>query len=152
MDLQELHRHVASVAFLWKRKVRAARTVGRGLGAVRYMEVRYEDLLINPHDSSALERELKRMPLPAQAQHQRFLLPPTRGLRDWRVQMNTSDVAEFEAIAEGTLQEFGYPLAGVHGRLREWVRALSRVAEFAVRSTVPRIRSGRREKDSWLSS
>jgi hypothetical protein len=173
VDLQRLHRHAASVAFFWKRKVRTARTVGRRLGAARYMEVRYEDLLINPqeelerlclflgvrfvpvmlaHDSGALERELKRMPLPAQRQHQRLLLPPTRGLRDWRVQMTTSDVAEFEAIAQSALLEFGYPPAGIRVRLGDRVRAWFRVAKFAVRSTIPRIRSRRREKDSWLTS
>jgi hypothetical protein len=173
VDLQRLHRHAASVAHFWKRKVRAARTVGRGLGAVRYMEMRYEDLLINPqeelerlcrflgvrfdptmlaHDPSALERELKRMPAPAQAQHQRLLLPPTSGLRDWRVQMSTSDLTEFEAIAGRALLEFGYAPAGIRVRLGDRVRAWSRIAAFAVRSTVPRIRSRRREKDSWVPS
>jgi len=37
-------------------------------------------------------------------------LPPTKGLRDWRVQMCESDVVVFEDIAGDVLAELGYEL------------------------------------------
>jgi hypothetical protein len=43
--------------------------------------------------------------------HQRLLLPPTAGLRDWRTQMSPDEVRRFEVIAGALLDELGYPRA-----------------------------------------
>jgi hypothetical protein len=40
-------------------------------------------------------------------------LPPIKGLRDWRNQMNQEDLAVFEGIAESLLRQAGYELGSV---------------------------------------
>lgn len=170
LDLHRLHRHAASAAFLWSRKVRIGREAGRALADGRYMELRYEDMLASPdtelarlcrflglsyeptmlsHDPTAIRGTLMSMPVVARAQHQRLLLPPTKGLRDWRNQMAPTDVAQFEAIAGNVLVQTGYPLAEPDtlpiDRLRAWLR----VTEFAIRSSGPRLRFRRRKRRRW---
>ena len=39
-------------------------------------------------------------------------LPPTKGLRDWRRQMEENDIAVFEGIAGPLLSKIGYELSG----------------------------------------
>jgi Sulfotransferase family len=116
---------VVEGASVWKRLVLSGRQSGRVLGAQRYCEVRYEDLLEQP------EAEIKRLgsfagleytpsmlryferadELGAKATHHRNLrLPPTKGLRDWRDQMSSRQLAIFEALAGDVLTEMGYEL------------------------------------------
>jgi hypothetical protein len=129
-------------AGFWERRVRAGMRGGRALGG-RYHEVRYEALVAHP------ERELRAIcasidlpwdaamldypqrvsaALPEQSQHRHEDRPPTAGLRDWRTQMPPADIAAFEAVAGGLLDELGYergaapPGAGLRARAA-WSRA-----------------------------
>lgn len=119
---------VAESALLWKRFVREGRVAGRALGADRYLELRYEDLVDDP------ERELHRIcafvdlryddamlryferaeevvsGVVSRRGHRNIFLPPTSGLRDWRRDMRPRDVAVFEAVAADLLEELGYEL------------------------------------------
>jgi len=116
---------VGEAAIYWRRFVRKGRLDGRGLGS-RYREIRYEDLLANPE--AVLRSLCVFMAIPyhpamltyhQQAErilettshrehHQRLHLPPTRGLRDWRTQMDGGSLALFEALAGDLLDQLGY--------------------------------------------
>jgi hypothetical protein len=121
-------------ACLWRRDVRAARDLGRRVGAPRYLEVCYETLVAEP------ERELRRigsfgglgfeqaMLDPAREidleakPHQQSLRRPVRpGLRDWRRELSPEQERAFEGVAGDLLRELGYEADGgptVAGRLR----------------------------------
>jgi hypothetical protein len=126
-------RKPAGFAALWRSEVARARRFGRRLGAQRYLEVRYEDLVAEPepflqrictftglpyeqamldHGGSASEEK---------AHQQSLKRAVTPGLRDWRSQMSPSDVGAFEAVAGDLLSELGYETSSgpdVRGRLR----------------------------------
>lgn len=169
LELHRLHRHSASVALTWRRKITRARATGIDLGD-RYIEVRYEDLIAAPemelrrlcrflklpfepkmlsHDADQVKQTLERMPATARVQHQRLLNPPTKGLRDWRAEMSCPEIVEFEAIAGRVLREAAYPLSGGKITVMARVRAWAHVAAFLVRSLVPRARLRRQEKRRW---
>jgi hypothetical protein len=119
---------LGEAAIYWRRFVRTGYRDGRRLGG-RYREVRYEDLLEDPERVLRSLCEFVRLPydpamLRYQSQaerilattshaehHQRIHLPPTRGLRDWRTQMDRRQVVLFEALAGDVLTEFGYERA-----------------------------------------
>jgi Sulfotransferase family len=170
LGLHRLHRHSASVAFMWRRKIQAARAAGQSLGEARYAEIHYERLLTDTadeldrlcaflhvpfdpammsHDVDAVQEELAKLPMTARAQHQNLKRPPIGGLRDWRTQMTSKEVADFEAIAREGLVQTGYALSCPHvgpvARSRAWLHVLA----FATRSIGYRIRSGRRERRQW---
>ena len=114
-------RSPAGFACEWRTEVRRARELGRRVGASRYHEVRYEDLV---EDTEGVVRsicafaELSFEPamlefagnvdVSAKPHHQRLLQPPTRGVRNWREQMSVADVRAFEAVAGDLLAELGY--------------------------------------------
>jgi hypothetical protein len=117
---------VEGAARYWARHVEAGRAAGRELGAERYLEVRYDDLVERPEptlrtvcgflglafDPAMLDYpgrfdELVASNLQPEL-HERLRRPPTRGLRSWREQMAGADVAAFEAIAGDVLTEFGF--------------------------------------------
>jgi hypothetical protein len=116
---------VRTAARFWRDRVMAGRVDGTRLGAERYVEVRYEDLLEDPEGElrrlcafldlafdHAMLRYYERIPemVIGSGTHAKLSLPPTKGLRDWRAQMAEADVASFEAIAGDALEAFGYPL------------------------------------------
>ena len=94
--------------------------MGRRLGAGRYLEVRYEDLVAEPE--SVLQRICSFAGLPYEAAmtehsgsksgeraHQQSLRRPLAGgLRDWRVEMRPQDVGAFEGVAGDLLSDLGY--------------------------------------------
>lgn len=113
-------------AHRWAHRVKRAEAAGSRLGPTRYRLVRYEDLTDDPETVVnglcrflALDYEpgmLRYFEHPdavfsglgEQAHHDHLRLPVTKGLRDWRRQMSSDDVARFEAVAGYALAELGY--------------------------------------------
>ena len=116
----------AEAVVYWRDRVEAGRHSGRRLGAGRYLEVRYEELVADPaatlaglcgfldlpYDEAMLryhERADEVTVAVRDVGHHRGLWqPPTAGMRSWRTSMSTHDVQLFEALAGPTLAEFGY--------------------------------------------
>jgi len=59
--------------------------------------------------------------------HQRIFLPPTKGLREWRTQMASKDIATFEALSGDSLDRWGYKRGKAPG-LRVGFQARAMVA------------------------
>ncbi len=114
-------RSPAGFACEWRTEVRRARGLGRRIGASRYHEIRYEELVADteavlrsicafadlPFEPAMLEFA-GNVDVSAKPHHQRLLQPPTRGVREWREQMSEGDVRAFEAVAGDLLSELGY--------------------------------------------
>lgn len=125
-------------AVLWKRAVRRGRAAGERIGAGRYREIRYEQLVAEPEATvrqlcdfldlrfePAMLRYYERAneiaaPMARPQARQGLYRPPTKGMRDWRSQMAEDDVARFELLAGDVLGELGYELGAprVGPRLR----------------------------------
>jgi hypothetical protein len=108
-------------ACLWRTEVRDARALGRRLGPARYLEVRYEELVVEPESTVraicgfaaiAFERGMldytRAVDVSAKPHQQRLLTPPTAGVRSWREDMSAEDVSGFESVAGDLLDELGY--------------------------------------------
>jgi hypothetical protein len=116
---------VGEAAIYWRRFVQKGRRDGRRLGP-RYREIRYEDLLADPetilrslcafveipYEPAMLtyHRQAERIlgTTSHREHHESLRLPPTRGLRDWRIQMDQRSLALFEALAGNVLDQVGY--------------------------------------------
>lgn len=117
-------RDARGFACLWRSEVRSAQALGRRVGAQRYLELRYEDLVAAP------EAELRRvcafagiayepellgyvgtLDLSDKPHQQRLAQPPTPGVRDWRTEMSGLDARSFERIAGDLLGELGYEVS-----------------------------------------
>jgi hypothetical protein len=113
---------VRGFACQWVSEIRAARALGRRVGAGRYLEVRYEDLVDEPavvvervcgfaslpFDPAMLEPQ--HLALAEKPHHRRLLEAPSRR-RDWRSEMNPDDAHSFEEVAGVLLVELGYELS-----------------------------------------
>jgi sulfotransferase family protein len=147
-----------TAAFLWAKEVRRARKGGAELRPSRYMELRYEDLLGDlegelrraceflelPFDQAMLrhdERALEKVVPEQRWMQRRIHLPPTKGLRDWRIDMTPSDIAETEAVAGKQLAASGYELT-TRRTLPARVGAWLRVGAFLLRRRGRRLRRG----------
>jgi Sulfotransferase family len=133
----------ARFACLWRKEVGGARTLGRRVGARRYHELRYEELVADPNavvrricafadipfEPSMLEYAGE-VDVSAKPHQQRLLRPPTAGVRSWREEMPAEDVAAFEAVAGDLLAELGYELGSA---TRGGVRALLQRHAYDVR-------------------
>ena len=120
--------HPASVrdfACQWATEVQAGRALGRRVGARRYFELRYEDLVASPEDVLSQICAFAGLPwepgmlgyaeevdVSARPHQQNLRRPPTVGLRDWRTDLEPGDVAGFEDVAGDVLAALGYELAG----------------------------------------
>lgn len=163
-------------AALWKRLVMEGRCAGQRLGPERYCEVRYEDLVASP--GSTLDRlcgwigleysarmlryhedALDHMPARVRHLNGSLTRPPVTGLRDWRREMQRSDVATFEAVAGDLLGELGYgsmfPAPPLTARARAFLgagisRAQSgkREVHLYAKKFVSRIRRARRGRSA----
>ena len=115
----------AQFACLWRKEVADARALGRRLGASRYHEVRYEELVASPEsvvrgicDFAATPFEPAMLDyagavdVSAKPHQQRLLTPPTSGVRSWREDLPAGDVDAFEAVAGDLLAELGYERSG----------------------------------------
>jgi hypothetical protein len=79
--------------------------------------------------------------------HRKLSMPPTKGMRDWRQQMQPWQMVLFESIAGQTLGEFGYELAGVTPSPGDRIR----IGSVKLRSEVPRrVRRGLRRSKQAL--
>lgn len=117
---------IVDAALDWRREVGACRRSGQRLGATRYREIRYEDLIDDPERcvrgvcdfihlefDGAMLRYFERADdlvgtTPTPSAHRGLFLPPTKGLRDWRRQMSEEDAATFEILAGSLLGSLGY--------------------------------------------
>ena len=168
LDMERLHAHAATPARVWARQVHDGRAAGRALGEARYLELRYEDLLEDQPGElrrvcGFLGHPLSSRDAPARAgrpgEHpgapardaQRLALPPTKGLRDWRSQMPSRELAEFEAVAGTQLEAFGYTRAaappGVATRVRAGLRAAGFYGRYARGRLGVAVRRRRRQRE-----
>ena len=113
---------VSTTALWWKWHVELGMEQGRPLGPNAYLELRYESLVQNPADECAALCDYLSVPfddamLKFHEGHTKTesglsanqaWIPPTPGIRDWRTQMDQSDVELFEAIAGDCLSTLGY--------------------------------------------
>jgi Sulfotransferase family len=118
--------NVSEAAIFWKKRAGIGRKAGLLLGPERYVEVRYEELVDDPERTVrslcafidlGYERDMLRYferadELVASAafphRHDRLFSPVIKGLRDWRRQMSSQQIATFEALAGDLLDDFGY--------------------------------------------
>jgi LPS sulfotransferase NodH len=133
----------AQFACLWRKEVSDARALGHRVGAGRYLEVAYEQLVADPDGvvSGVCEfAEIRFEPsmlaytesvdVSEKPHQQRLLRPPTTGVRSWREDMSPADVAAFEAVAGALLQELGYE---VTSQRRSSMRASAARASYDAR-------------------
>ena len=136
---------VTTTGVWWEWYVQLGREAGSRFGPNLYHEIRYESLVADP------EREAVRLchflGIPYDRAMLRFhegrtrskpglstksaWLPVTGGLRDWRTQMDPSDVLRFEAAAGDLLDELGYPREAPPVLRKERERAESIRERFA---------------------
>lgn len=117
---------VEEAAVDWARQVRIGRRAGERLGPRRYMEINYEELIDDtkgvvqrlcgflelPFADSMLRYYERADRVAGDIPHfQNLYRPPTKGLRDWRTEMNPASVRVFEALAGGMLEDLGYERA-----------------------------------------
>jgi hypothetical protein len=131
----------AQFACLWRKEVGDAQALGRRVGAARYHEVRYEDLVAGPESAvggicafaaipfdPAMLDYVGAVDVSAKPHQQRLLTPPTSGVRSWRDDMSEEDAAAFDSVAGDLLSELGYdvrsPSSGARAALaRGWYDA-----------------------------
>jgi hypothetical protein len=153
-------RSIVKAARFWRGRVKRGREEGRALMSPRYMEIRYEDLL---EDTGGIVRSVcsfidlrfdpamlryyedshriydGRPGRPRAGGNSSLYLPPTKGLRDWRTQMSSKDLAIFELVAGDLLDELGYERGS--GRPSPWIRGnvISQMARAAGDSLADRL-------------
>jgi hypothetical protein len=114
-------RDATGFACQWATEVRDARALGERVGPGRYLEVRYEALVVDPESElrricsfAALDYDDAMLSYVGQTdsarkEHQRRLEEPPRvGVRDWRKEMSPDEIAAFEGVAGDLLAELGY--------------------------------------------
>ena len=113
---------IAVCALWWGWQVGTGRRDGEDLGPDRYIEVKYEDLVVRPGEILQGITTFLKLPFASEmlayyAGRTRYetglsakkaWLPPTQGLRDWRTQMTERDVELFEAISGDLLSALDY--------------------------------------------
>jgi hypothetical protein len=147
LSIQAGPNSVEEAAAYWDRFVRRGRRDGRPLGPGRYLEIRYEELVLQPEQrlrdvcaflgltySRSMTEYWKvgHAWVPGARHHVNLSRPPTRGIRDWRNEMSDEQLATFEAVAGPLLEELGYPLAvrvSAPRRMARLVRAQAMVQQ-----------------------
>ena len=116
---------LAVAALWWAWQAGAGRRDGNAIGPDRYLEIRYEDLVLEPDrvmravsgfldldfTSEMLDYHVGRVKDSEGRSAKSAWLPPTPGLRDWRIKFSDDDLALFEVLVGDVLTSFGYELA-----------------------------------------
>lgn len=163
-------RHLSQSAVNWRSHLLRAREAGRNIGAGRYRELRYEDLVNDPtavlvplcaflgldYDDKMLQYYERADAIVGGLAPRRpgvfenIARPPTKGLRDWRRDMSRDDAILFEVIAGDLLTDLGYERLGGPVPPSVWLKAQhGRVAwqlrrgRALARRYVPLLRTGR---------
>jgi len=156
--------HIVEAARYWRRRVSWGRAGGRRIGPSRYREVRYEALLADPEGTVRELCEFIDLPFDpvmlryherkevfgsrpgvTRSYSEKFNLPPTKGLRDWRTQLSKRELALFEVAAGDALDELGYERGAE--RMPLWtsvgvrIRAAGADARFAGRRLRRKVQS-----------
>jgi Sulfotransferase family len=139
-------RSVAEFACQWRTEVEAGRRLRDRVGPDRYREVGYEALVSEPErelenlcDFADLPYEPGMLRYPegvdvSRKPHQQSLKRPlTPGIRDWRCEMASADVASFEEYAGDVLAASGYPVS-IERTAPPRGRARARLASYRLRS------------------
>ena len=130
-------RSPAQFACLWRREVGDARALGRRVGATRYHEVRYEELVADTESAvrgicgfaaigfePAMLDYTGSVDVSAKPHQQRLLTAPTTGVRSWSEDMSATNVAAFDAVAGDLLEDLGYAVGS--GPRSRWQAAIVR--------------------------
>jgi hypothetical protein len=151
---------IEELAISWKRRVGEAREAGRALGPGRYLESHFEDLVDDTE--TAVRRICEFIELdfdPAMLtyyeradaivsttavpdRHKDIFLPPTKGLRDWRRELDDGQIARFEALAGDLLSEMGYERKFARSPFTHTVSAWGRLGVYGARYMARRFRRG----------
>lgn len=139
---------IDEAALYWRNRVTSGRALGLALGPERYREFRYEALVADPAGTirdvcafldvaftdEMLDHERSAHALVAQAWnpgvHGSVAEPIRTGVRDWRREMSAAEVARFELVAGGLLDELGYERGAPAPSLLRRVDARARVARL----------------------
>jgi hypothetical protein len=142
---------VGEAALYWRSRVGRGRAAGLALGPERYFEASYEGLVDDPEAEvrkicDFLDLEFVPEMLQYQKAAEKFIAdshqpeaftalvrPPTRGLRDWSHAMSKDDIALFQSIAGGLLDDLGYESADVPSSADVRVRARWEEAKWSTR-------------------
>lgn len=161
---------MAEAANHWKNRVRRGRAAGRAIGAERYMEVRYEDVVADPEAVARrvcdfLGLEFEEGMLRYHERSKAFIestkdpeafknlsKPITAGLRDWDEEISRDDRRLFEAVAGDLLEELGYPVSGAAPSIGTRARVLAAAVSWQLKRLVSFVsartkRSGRSDDD-----
>jgi hypothetical protein len=150
---------VSAGGLWWKWNVLLGRADGEALGPGLYREVRYEELVADPVESSKEICSFLDIPFDkrilrfadgrtiAEGTSKQRWLPPTPGLRDWRTEMPEDAVRRFEAVTGDLLDALGYPRA-----TSEVPPAAAARADVAARAFLEGLRTKRRPIPAGLWS
>ncbi len=159
LDVDFGPRSIGGAAQLWKAHVTAGRDAGHRLGPSRYQEIRYEELLDDPEaavtslcgfidlpfdpDMLRYFERSETITSPSAWSRRHLVLPPTKGLRDWRGQMPEKDVALFDVLAGDLLTQLGYERTTDRPRTTARIRARAEVFGRQLRLLTHRSRKAR---------
>lgn len=161
---------VGEAALYWRGRVESGRESGRLIGEARYLEVRYEDLVDDPEATlrgicDFLELEYEPGMLTFYEQGSDFArstatpeafgglsVPVTKGMRDWRIQMNSDDQLLFDVISGDLLEELGYERTAGPARLKTRWRAILARASWTGRRVQARLMGKRQPRGRAVSA
>ncbi len=141
MDMHFGPDRFGAAALFWRDRVARGRAGGRRIGADRYREIRYEDLVADPepvlrdicsffelaYEPGMLEYHQRADELldGLRFTHhvQGIRRPPSRDVRDWRTNLPDHEIQLFEALAGDLLDDLGYERSGMAASPRARVEA-----------------------------
>jgi hypothetical protein len=119
-------RTLEGAALHWHRRVCTGRALGAALGPARYLEVKYEDLVVDPEpvlrgvcefldlrfSEDMLHHERRAASFvdgsPTPDVHKTLTTPIRAGVRDWRRDLTPKQAARLQLIAGSLLDDLGY--------------------------------------------